>query len=79
LTQLEKLLNHISHHPNSVRFEELNKILRHAGFERRQPRSGSSHYTYFKGNKLLTVPKHKPYIKEIYVVRALALLQGEEI
>lgn len=77
--QLEKLLSKIKNNPKSVRFEELDKILRRAGFERRKPRSGSSHVTYFKNGKILTIPMQKPFIKSIYVERAIELLEGEEL
>lgn len=79
MSQLEKLLERIRNNPKTVRFEELDKILVRAGFERRQPRGGSSHYNYVKGEKFLTVPRYKPYIKEIYVQRALDLMKGEDI
>ena len=76
--QLEKLLERIRNNPKTVRFEELDKILRRSGFERRQPGSGSSHYVYVKEQKKLAVPNHRPYIKVIYVERAIELLKGED-
>ena len=77
MSKLEKLLQRIKNNPKSVRFEELNKILLNAGYERSQPRGGSSHYTYRKDSKEpITIPHHKPYVREIYVqivIRALDL------
>ncbi|MDR3543297.1 MAG: type II toxin-antitoxin system HicA family toxin [Desulfosporosinus sp.] len=61
----------------NVRFKELDKILIHYGFTKRQSSGGSSHYYYTKGEKLLSVPFHKPHIKVIYVERAIELLEGE--
>lgn len=77
MSKLEKLLQKIKNNPKQVRFEELDKILIRAGFERRSPKGGSSHYTYTKGEKLLTVPYKKPHIKAVYVERAIRLLEGE--
>jgi hypothetical protein len=77
LSKLEKLLERIRNNPKNVRFEELDKILIHYGFTKRQSSGGSSHYYYTKGEKLLSVPFHKPHIKVIYVERAIELLEGE--
>lgn len=71
LSQLQKLLNRVRNNPKTVRFEELDKILISEGFKKRQPRGGSSHYTYTKGNRILTVPHKRPYILEKYVELAL--------
>ena len=68
MSQLEKLLERIRNNPKTVAFEELDKILRRNGFERRQPGGGSSHYIYRKKGKLpLTIPRKSPYVKEEYV------------
>jgi len=77
LSKLKKLLERIRNNPKNVRFEELDKILIHYGFTKRQSSGGSSHYYYTKGEKLLSVPFHKPHIKVIYVERAIELLEGE--
>ncbi|ACV64569.1 YcfA family protein [Desulfofarcimen acetoxidans DSM 771] len=75
--KLEKLLKKIKNNPKAMRFEELDKILIRTGFNRRQPRKGSSHYIYSKGSKRLTVPFDEPHIKTIYVELAINLLKGE--
>lgn len=74
MSQFEKLLQRVINNPKTVRFEELDKILIKDGFERRQASKGSSHFVYTKGNQFTTVPFNKPYIKRIYVERAIALL-----
>ena len=74
---LRKLYDAAVNNPKAVRFEELDKLLRRAGFEVRQPRSGSSHYFYRKGAKIISIPRHAPYLKAPYVKEALALLEGE--
>jgi hypothetical protein len=77
MTKREKRLAKIRNNPKNVRFEELDHLLRDYGFERRQPSGGSSHYFYICGYHRLTVPKKRPYIKQIYVKQALR--QIEEI
>lgn len=68
MSKLEKLLQRIKNNPKTVRFEELDKILVNAEYERTQPRGGSSHYTYKKpGSRSLTIPRQIPYVKECYV------------
>ena len=68
MSKLEKLLQRIKNNPKTVRFEELDKILRHEEYVPSQPRGGSSHYTYKKpGSKSLTIPRQIPYVNECYV------------
>ena len=68
MSKLEKLLQRIKNNPKTVRFEELDKILRREGYMPSQPRGGSSHYTYKKlGGRSLTVPRQLPYVNECYV------------
>ncbi|MGE5576973.1 MAG: type II toxin-antitoxin system HicA family toxin [Syntrophothermus sp.] len=83
LGQFEKLLEKVRNNPKTVRFEELDKILRRNGFRCRQPHGGSSHYVYIKDATTLVVPFQKPYIKEIYVRQVIEHIgdlvpEGEE-
>ena len=80
LGKLEKLLQKIKNNPRQVRFEELDKILTRAGFERRQSRGGSSHYYYTKGPLKISIPYRQPYILTSYVVAVIKLLErmGED-
>lgn len=77
MSKLKKLLQKIKNNPKQIRFEELDKILLHYGFTRRQPSGGSSHYVYFKANKVISIPFHQPHVKGFYVERAIELLEGE--
>ena len=77
MSKFEKLLQKIKNNPKAVRFEELDKILIRAGFSRRQPKKGSSHYIYSKGSKRLSVPYNEPHIKAYYIELAIELLKGE--
>ncbi|MCG9966873.1 toxin HicA [Pelotomaculum terephthalicicum JT] len=80
MSKLEKLLQKIKNNPKQVRFEELDKILTRAGFEKRQPKGGSSHYYYTKGALKVSIPYRQPYILTTYVVAAIKLLErmGED-
>jgi hypothetical protein len=46
----EKIILKMKQSPRNVCFSELDGFLRRAGFERRQPRKGSSHYFYFRAD-----------------------------
>lgn len=77
MSKLEKLLQRIKNNPKTVRFEELDKLLINAEYERSQSRGGSSHFIYRKQNEEpITIPYRKPYVHEAYVrivIRALNL------
>lgn len=76
LSKLEKLYQKVKNNPKQVRFDELRTLLLRAGFKERQPRRGSSHYTYTKSGKLVTVPRDNP-VKPEYVKEAIRALEGE--
>lgn len=65
----------MKNNPKSIRFEELDKILNDVGFSCRQPKGGSSHYTYVLEDKLLTIPYNRPFIKVIYIKMAIRILE----
>jgi hypothetical protein len=75
MSKSEKLLEKIRNNPKAAPFDDLDKMLRGRGFVRRQPQSGSSHYYYTYGVLTLSVPYKRPYIGEIYVKQALALIE----
>jgi RNA recognition motif-containing protein len=83
VTKLDKLIAHIINNPKNVNFDELDKVLKHYGFNCRQSGGGSSHYVYFHSRlqDILTIPKNRP-IKAIYVKKAVEAIEqlerGEE-
>lgn len=77
MSKKEKSLEKIKQNPTNVNFKTIESILLSNGFIKRQPRSGSSHYTFIKGNKIITIPYHKP-IKECYVKGVLSLINESE-
>ena len=79
VSKWEKLLARIRHNPRSVRFDEAAKILEHMGYHRSQPKRGSSHWTFRKpGTAPITIPKHEPYVKEVYIRIIMDVLNEEE-
>ncbi len=77
MTKREKRVKKLVSNPKNIRFEVLNGILLEHGFVCRQPKSGSSHYVYYKNNKQITVPYKRPFIKEVYVKRVTELIEDE--
>ncbi|MBI2617332.1 type II toxin-antitoxin system HicA family toxin [Candidatus Gottesmanbacteria bacterium] len=76
MTKRQKRLKKLFTNPKSVSFEELNRVLLDLGFTKRQPRSGSSHHIYTKGEIQISVPYKRPYVKEIYVKHVLEIIGG---
>ena len=74
MTKAEKLLQKIRRNPRAVSFHDLDKILLAHGFERRQPRGGSSHYVYSQGQHRITVPYKRPFVKQYYAKDVLKIL-----
>lgn len=73
----DKLLARISSLSNDLRFNELRKVLEAYGYTMRQPRHGSSHYTFRKsGCAPITIPKHEP-IKRVYVEMVRQIVESE--
>ena len=66
MSKWEKLMAKLKSLSPDLRFEELEKILLSYGYEERQPKGGSSHYVFRKGNKIIVIPRHKPILK-VYI------------
>ena len=79
MSKWKKLLERIRRNPKSVWFDEETKILESMGYERRQPKRGSSHWTFRKhGYMPITIPRQEPYVKEIYIKIVIDMLGEEE-
>ena len=51
---------------HDIRFEEIVKVMKEYGYEIKQPKGGSSHYSFVKsGCNRIVIPKHKPIKKVI--------------
>lgn len=62
MSKHEKLLRKLRQSPKSIRFEDIDLVLEHFGFERRQPGGGSSHYFYRYKHYRITIARHIPFI-----------------
>lgn len=71
----EKLLQQMRQNPKNVRYEQLESILLSYGFEKRE---GKGSHVVFKlpGQRPLTVPRKKPFLKKIYVENALKAIDA---
>ena len=77
MSQWDKLLEKILNLSKDLRFDELKKILEYYGYEMKNPRKGSSYFTFRKkGSDPITIPKHKP-IKEIYIKMVRNIVERE--
>ena len=46
---------------HDIRFEEIVKVMKEYGYEIKQPKGGSSHYSFVKsGCNRIVIPRHKP-------------------
>ena len=77
MSKLKKLFKDIKNNPKNVRFKDLQKLLLIFGFTEKQPKSGSSHYTYTSGKNRITIPKHYP-VNEIYVKEVIKMLEEKK-
>lgn len=77
MSSWEKLLSRILSLNKDLRFEELRKVLEAYGYTARQPRSGSSHYTFRKSGCMpITIPMDEP-IKKVYVEMVKEVVESE--
>lgn len=76
----EKRLAKIKQNPKHVRFKELDRLLKSYGFQIRNPRSGSSHFYYFKEGlpDQISVPHKKPFLKEYCVNKVIEIIEKLE-
>lgn len=74
MTKRAKRVKKIFQNPKNVPFQKLSRVLISFGFETREPRSGSSHHIFTKGEVQISVPYKRPFAKEVYVKRVLELI-----
>ena len=76
MAKQDKRIEALRRNPENVRPDDLDVVLRGAGFTSRQ--HGGSHKTYTRGATRLTVPQRKPFLKAVYVKLALDLIDDAE-
>jgi len=69
LSQWDKLIEEILKLNRNLRFNDLAKALEKMGYIMKQPKGGSSHYTFRKKNCMpITLPKSKdPQMDVVYI------------
>jgi len=74
MSKFEKALLRLRQNPKHVRYEEIEFILLHLGFEKRQV---STNHAIFriKNQMPISIPKRKPFIKPTYVKIVLHRLE----
>lgn len=78
MSKWDKLLIRIYTLSKELRFNELKKVLESYGYEMKDPKGGSSYYTFRKqGCQPITIPKHEP-IKKVYVEMVKKIVESEE-
>lgn len=73
MAKRDKRIERIRRNPKNVRPDEMDGILRDAGFTAHQE---GSHKTYRRDGQKLTIPQRKPFLKAVYVRDALDLLDA---
>ena len=76
MSDRERLLAKIRSRPNSVRFDELTKLLCWYGFELRRVRG--SHHLYRRGSFNVVVPRRTPHVHS-YVVKQVIQIIDESM
>lgn len=68
----EKLFSKIRDRPNSVRFDELTKLLSWYGFELRRVKG--SHHLYQQGPYNVVVPRRTPHVHSYVVKQVIQII-----
>lgn len=77
MSQWDKLIARLRTLDPGLRFEELEKILLRYGYKKTQPKGGSSHFIFKKGNTRIVIPRHKPILK-VYIALVKDAVEEEE-
>ena len=77
MSSWDKLLKRFLELDHDIRFEEIVKVMKEYGYEIKQPKGGSSHYSFVKsGCNRIVIPRHKP-IKKVYVKMIKKVIEEE--
>ena len=78
MSKKEELIERLLRKPVDMRFEEVAVILEHYGFTLDKKNQKGSHFVYFKGDKLITIPVHNHMVKRTYLQMIIEMLDLEE-
>ena len=77
MSSWDKLFKRFLELDHDIRFEEIVKVMKEYGYEIKQPKGGSSHYSFVKsGCNRIAIPRHKP-IKKVYVKMIKKVIEEE--
>ena len=77
MSSWDKLLKRFLELDHDIRFEEIVKVMKEYGYEIKQPKGGSSYYSFVKpGCSRVVIPRHKP-IKKVYVKMIKKVIEEE--
>lgn len=77
MSSWDKLLKRFLELDHDIRFEEIVKVMKEYGYEIKQPKGGSNHYSFVKsGCSRIVIPRHKP-IKKVYVKMIKKVIEEE--
>jgi hypothetical protein len=74
VTKRDKRILAMRRNPKNVRPDQLDAVMRAAGFEVRQ--EGTSHRVYSLGTHIISVPQRHPFLLRTYVKEALTLIEA---
>ncbi len=76
MSKLEKLYEQALRNPGSIRFSDLDRLLRQYGFAVSQAGCGSSHFNYRYASVRLTIVKYGgDNVKPVYVREVMGVLE----
>lgn len=79
MSQWDKLIKKLKNSPQSMRYNDLKKILENYGYVAKETSGGSSHVTFRKdGCTPVTIPRHEPILK-IYVEMVREVVEKEDL
>ena len=78
MSKKEKLVERLLRKPVDMRFDEVKVILEYSGFTLDSKNQKGSHFVFFKGDKLITIPVHNHVIKKTYLQLIIEMLGLED-
>jgi hypothetical protein len=73
MSKIQKAIDRFRQNDRNVRFDEMDTLLIHLGFERRS--RGSSHFVYkMEGVPNIIIPFRKPFLLPIYVKNIIEII-----
>jgi predicted RNA binding protein YcfA (HicA-like mRNA interferase family) len=78
MSKKEKLIERLLRKPVDMRFEEVRVILEYHGYTLDRKNQKGSHFVFFMGDQILTIPVHNKVVKRTYLQMIIEILGLEE-